>query len=171
MAVTANISISFGDDDSEGQGVLTAEVDNRTVEEGGLNGGETSFNAGDTAWFLVFKSDNVTYDPPIASAGTVNAGGTETVIKNEELTFSDTDTASLSVPADSITSTTWMGNSLGGLVLQSDKQTVKTSSKGVAIAKVKYTASGKAYGLISPISVQGFTDFSINVFIKGTVNE
>lgn len=163
MAVTANITVSFG---SEGAGDhLSAEIDGR---EDGLNGGDTSFAPGDTAYFLVFKSDNVEYDEPVCSAGTIITAEGGTVEKEEELTFADTDTASLSVPCTGALTVTWLGRSLGDLTL-TDPMTVKASSKGVAVAKVAYEATADAYGLQSPATLEGLTDFSILVYILGRV--
>lgn len=166
MAVTANITVSFGDSaNADGsQGHLSAEIDSRPD---GLNGGVTSFAPGGSAAFLVFKSGNVTYDAPISSAGTIaGAGSGLTVEKEDDLTFADSDTASLSTPATGIVSVTWLGRSLGALSLQ-DSNTVKTGAKGVAVARVKYTCRADAYRLTSPATLAGLTDFSILVFILG----
>lgn len=168
MAVTANITVSFGDTNTDGsQGHLSAEIDSRKT--GGLNAdGKTSFAPGDKAGFLIFKSDNVTYESPDASAGTVSAAGTGlTVEKEDDVQFADTDTATLPVPASSIVSVTWIGRSLGGLTLQDDKTTIKASAKGVAVAKVKYAAKADGFYLQSPASLGGLTDFSILIFILG----
>lgn len=166
MAVTANITVSFGDSAADGaNGHLSAEIDGRPT---GLNGGKTSFAPGDKAHFLVYKSSNVTYDTPIASAGTIAAGGKGiTVEKEDDIQFADTDTANLSIPAESIVSVTWMGRSLGSLSLQGDKTTVKVSAKGVAVARVKYACKADAWSLQSPATLGGLTDFSILVFILG----
>ena len=51
---TATIRVSFGDGSSSVPGAhLSAEVDSRPT---GLNGGKTSFQPGDSCWFLVFIS-------------------------------------------------------------------------------------------------------------------
>lgn len=168
MPVTANITVSFGDQDAGGgaNGHLSAEIDSRPD---GLNNGVTSFAPGDTAHFLVFKSANVTYDAPVASAGSISGGASGiSVEKEQDLQFADSDTASLSVPATGIVSTTWMGTSLGSLSLQ-DPTTVKASAKGVAVARVKYTCAADAFGLTSPATLGGLTDFSILVFILGHI--
>lgn len=167
MAVTANITVSFGTSkDSTVDGHLSAEIDDR---EDGLNGGNTSFAPGDTAHFLVYKSANVTYDDPIASAGGVSAGSTGILVtKEDDITFANTDTASLSIPAEAIILTTWIGTSLGELDLI-DTTTLKASAKGVAVARVKYSAKADAFAIASPESVGGLTDFSILVFILGHI--
>ncbi|WP_041446859.1 hypothetical protein [Thiocystis violascens] len=165
MAVTANITVSFGDQSaSSASGHLSAEIDSRPD---GLNNGVTSFAPGDSAAFLVYKSSNVTYDAPVASAGSVaGVGSGLTVEKEDDLSFADSDTASLSTPATGIVSVTWLGRSLGSLSLQ-DQTTVKAGAKGVAVARVKYACRADAYRLTSPATLAGLTDFSILVFILG----
>lgn len=161
------IRVQFGtsSDSAAADGHLSAELDSRTD---GLNGGKTSFAPGATAYFLVYKSDNVTITDVIASAGTVSQTSTATVQKTEEIQFEDTDSATIDVPAASgITSTTWFGRSLGSLSLQSDKTTVKASSKGVAVASVTYDATALVYAITSPASIAGITDYSIIVLVQG----
>jgi hypothetical protein len=164
MSVTANITVSFGAEGAAADGShLSAAIDDRPD---GLNGGDTSFMPGDVAYFLVYQSDNVTHDDPIPSAGAVAASGSVSVTRVEDITFANEDTATLSVPASGV-SVKWFGNALGKLTLQPDKMTVKADAKGVAVGRVTYTASAKAYGLTSPLEIGGETDFSILVFILG----
>lgn len=164
MPVTANITVSFGDGADASSGHLSAEVDSRPD---GLNEGRTSFSPGDTAHFLVYKSSNVSYNAPVSSAGSISARASGlTVTKEDDVQFADTDTASLSIPAQSIVSVTWLGRSLGSLAL-ADPMTLKASARGVAVARVKYTAQADAWSLASPASLGGLTDFSILVFILG----
>ena len=165
MAVNTSFQISFGAGSGAG-GHLSAEIDSRPE---GLNQGRTSFVPGDAAWFLVYKSANVSYSAPVPSAGSVGGGAVIVVEKEDDIAFADTDTASLPIPATSIVSVTWLGNALGALAL-SDPQTLKASSKGVAVARVRYRANANSHVLQSPPSVAGLTDFSILVFILGQVN-
>ena len=166
----ATIRVQFGNPDGSGgsglSGQLSAEVDTRPD---GLNGGRSSFNPGETVYILVYKSDNVTVTDTICSAGSMAAQGSTVVTKTEELMFEDADTASLQVPAQSsLSSTVWYGRSLGNLTLQSDKVTVRASSKGVGVAKVTYGALALIYALSSPATLNGETDFSILALIKGS---
>ena len=136
---------------------------------GGLNGGRTSFNPGETAYILVYKSDNVSITDIICSAGSLSSQGTAVVSVTEEIMFEDADTANLGKPARTgISQTVWYGRSLGGLSLQSDKVTVKAAAKGVGVAKVTYDALARVYALSSPSTLNGETDFSILALIKGT---
>lgn len=165
MAVSATIQVSFGTE-AGADGHLSAEIDDRA---GGLNGGDTEFSPGDTAYFLVFKSANVEYDTPAASAGTLVSGTVSGgyVEREEDLSFADTNQASLSVPASQVVSYEWFGRSLGDLILLEDAMTLEASASGVAVCRVKYRAPCTAHGIVSPASLNGKTDYSILVFIRG----
>jgi hypothetical protein len=165
MALNTSFQISFGTKDGAASAHLSAEIDDRAE---GLNAGKTQFVPGDTAWFLVYKSDNVTYADPVPSAGTITAGAAVTITKEEDLAFADTDTATINIPATAIVSYTWLGTSLGTLVLI-DPTTVKATAKGVAVCRVKYTAAADSWALASPAQVAGLTDYSILVYILGTI--
>lgn len=162
----ATIRVQFGNPDGTGtNGYLSAEIDTRP---GGLNGGRSAFSPGETVHILVYKSDNVTITSTPCSAGSLSLQGSTVVTITEELMFEDADTARLSKPAQGgIAQATWFGRSLGNLVLQQDKVTVKAQAKGVAVAKVTYDAQALVYALASPASLNGLTDFSILALIKG----
>lgn len=162
----ATIRVQFGNPDSEAAGHLSAEVDTRPD---GLNGGKSSFNPGETAYLLVYKTDNVSITDTVCSAGSLIAQGSTTVTVTEELMFEDVDTASLSKPARAgLSQSIWYGRSLGNLSVQSDKLSVKAETKGVAVAKVTYDTLAYVYALSSPATLNGETDFSILAIIKGT---
>jgi len=164
-ALNTSFQISFGTGTDASRGHLSAKIDDRAD---GPNGGKTRFVPGDVAHFLIFKSANVTYQDPIPSAGSVTGGGAVVVEQEEDIAFADTDTATLRIPANAITSVTWLGNSLGALTL-TDPQTIKASAKGVAVARIKFSATAYAHALQSPASVSDLTDFSILVFILGAI--
>jgi len=185
MAVTANITVQFGSSEAaSGDGHLSAEVDSRPTGLNATSSGsagigtgtseaKTTFAPGETAYFLVYRSDNVTIDSVVSSAGSiVTATPGASVTKEDDLTFADTDTATLSIPASAVGTVTWYGRSLGSLTLQPDGMTVKASASGVGVCKVSYTAKNvSAYGLRSPTSAGGETDFSILVLVKGNITE
>jgi hypothetical protein len=165
----ATIRVQFGNPDgSEATGHLSAEIDTRPD---GLNGGRTSFSPGETAYLLVYSSDNVSITDTICSAGSLTEQGSTVVTVTEELMFEDAASASLDKPARSgITQTVWYGRNLGTLTLQSDKVTVKSAAKGVGVARVSYDALARVYALASPATLNGETDFSILAIIKGAAN-
>jgi len=162
----ATIRVQFGNPDGSGaNGYLSAEVDTRA---NGLNGGRSSFSPGETAYILVYKSDNVSITETICSAGSLTAQSTALVSVTEEIMFEDADSATLGKPArSSLAQSVWFGRSLGTLSLQSDKVTVKAQAKGVAVASVTYDALAQVYALASPATLNGQTDFSILALIKG----
>lgn len=162
----ATLRVQFGNPDSESSGHLSAEVDSRPE---GLNGGRTSFSPGETVYILVYRSENVTITDTLCSAGSISPQGSTVLTLTEEVMFEDADTSQLPKPSrlSSLASSLWYGRSLGALTLQSDKLTVKAQSKGVAVAKVTFEAEALVYALTAPASLNGETDFSILVLIKG----
>jgi len=144
---------------------LSADVDSRPT---GLNAGKTSFAPGDDVYILVYKSDNVVITGTVSSAGSIAASGSASVEITQELTFEDSNAASLDVPAaGGITSVQWFGRSLGSVAVGGDKLTCTASSSGVAVASVTYTATAHVYKLSTPPSINGLTDYSILVLIQG----
>jgi len=166
MTVNATIRVAFGGGSASITGHLSAEVDSRPE---GLNQGKSSFLPGDTAWFLVHASRNVTVDTPIASAGSVLSARVGSVSRTDDVFFENATTATLSVPADGIQKVTWFGTDLGSVSLGSDQLTVTASRSGVAVARITYSTSPKAYGVKSPTQLNGSTDFSILVLVTGSV--
>ena len=167
MATTTTIKIAFSDPTAAAAAGahLSCELDNR---ETGLNLGTSSFVPGDTAWFLVYMSSNVELDGlPVASAGSIGTAPNLTITRVEELIFENTDSATLSVPAMSVSSVQWLGRDLGALTLQGDSMTLKAPTKGVAVAEVTYTATCTPFSIASPKTLNGKTTFSICVYVLG----
>lgn len=166
----ATIRVQFGNPDgaSAVAAHLSAEIDTRST---GLNGGRSSFSPGETVYILVYKTDNVTINETICSAGSLSPQGTTVVTVSEEVMFEEDDTATLDKPVRAgLTQFVWYGRSLGALALQSDKVTVKAGAKGVAVAKVSYETLAQIYALASPATLNGETDFSILALIKGVAS-
>lgn len=167
MAANATIRVTFGAGSEEAGAHLSAEIDTRPA---GLNGGKSSFFPADDVYFLLYKSSNVEVDSIDCSAGSVALhAGAVTVTKTEDFNFEDTDSITLDVPADAITSHKFIGRDLGALTLQADKMTVKAATKGLAVCRITYTATAAAYVLRSPATVSGETDFTILVLVVGKV--
>lgn len=163
-SITASLVVQFGAGSSDRDGHLSAEIDDRPT---GLNGGDTSFSPGDTAWFLVFKSSGVTLGQLKSSAGTVSYSGSSiNVTREEDVSFLDSNDANLQVPALSISSVTWMGTDLGAVSVNGTA--LKSTSKGVAVARVQYVAQAWPGKLVSPTELDGLDDFPIAVLITGT---
>ena len=164
----ATIRVTFGSGAVTPGAHLSAGVDDR---DAGLNNGDTQFQPGDIAWFLVYQSQNVVIDYVKASAGTVVAGSQQNFSRTEDFNFEDGDSVSLPVPSYGITSVLWIGNSLGNLTLGGDGMSMKADSKGVAIARVTYMVTPDSFGIVAPATVAGLVDFPILVLVKGSVNE
>lgn len=164
----ATIRVTFGSAGAGAGAHLSAEIDSR---DSGLNGGDTSFQPGDNAWFLIYKSNKVSVESIKASAGSVLSGGEQVFSRTEDLQFEDDDSASLPVPSDGISTVQWIGNDLGGLTLGADGMSIKAASKGVAIARVTFTVSPDAFAIQAPASVAGLVDFPILVLVKGAIDE
>lgn len=101
--VVATLNVSFDSTDATATGNLKLEIDDR---EDGLNGGDTSFSPGDNPYFFLFKDKNVELltSPPKTTAGGVAAATPSTGVKdiNENLSFSNSDSASLGYPPDDV---------------------------------------------------------------------
>lgn len=166
--ITASLTIAFGtsDGDSSANGTLTIELDSRAD---GYNKGKSSFTPGEYAYFLVYASDGLSVTVA-ASAGQVSFVGEVNIEKTEDVTFAGSETTTLTCPASSITSSEWMGTSLGSISLGSDKVTLTASGGGagkVGMATITYKALAKVYGLGSPSTVGGSDSFSIALLATG----
>lgn len=163
--VVATLSVSFDATDSgDGSGELKLEIDDR---EEGPNGGETSFGPGDEVYFFLFKGSSVTLVNVDGKAVASTAGAASsytmgvTIEKEENITFSNSDTASLGYPLDSIIgSPVWLGkcfeikgttataNTAVPEYTTGSSELKMTGGKKVAgICKIKYNAKGDLYKL------------------------
>ena len=166
-SVTTSITVSFepaeGDEDAQ----LSAEVDSR---DDGLNGGDTSFEPGDSVYILVFKSSNVILDFAIPSAGSLSSAGSTNYEVLDYLLFANETEQSLPKPTSGSVTTKWVGSSLGGTTIV-DGTLVKLSSPPdepyVGVLEVDYTATPLVYRLDSPAEINGKDTFEIAVFFGG----
>lgn len=163
--VHADFQIAFGAGGAQAH--LSAEIDSRSD---GYNQGRTSFKPGDVVYFLVYKSANVVYDSPIASAGCITSHGATAVPQTADLAFPNVRTATIGKPATGITASQWLGNALGALTLV-DEMTVQAEVQGVAVARVSTAAPADLWSLSSPASINGLTDYSILIFIQGHLRD
>lgn len=107
--VVASLNVSFSSDSSADSGAnLKLEIDDR---EDGLNGGNTSFGPGDTAYFFLFKDDAVTLvtTTPRTSAGGITSEGSGTKKVDDYETFSNSSSSSLNYPPNGAVSMQWIG--------------------------------------------------------------
>ena len=160
--ITTTCQITFGSGADHAH--LSAEVD---VRPEGLNKGKTSFTGGEPVYILVYKSKNVRILKTLVSAGSIHPAESQLVSVEDTLTFADKKEASLSKPAAGPVTSTWYGNSLGGLGVGEDQITITASSSGVAVCKVRYGAQAQAYRLSTPVELAGAKNFNILFFVAG----
>jgi hypothetical protein len=164
----ASVVVQFGSasNSSTDTSHLSAEIDNRV---GGLNGGKTSFQPGDSVAILVFKTNDVVISKVATSSGSIGFTSNIVVVKEEVLTFANTRGSNISLPAigGALQSIEWMGNDLGNIALTGTRAVCAVS--GVGVAKVTYSAYADVYTLSSPSTLNGSTDYSIVAVIAGEV--
>ena len=167
--VTVNFSVSFAVPGLDG--ILKAEVDGRTPEDGGKNL-TTSFVPGDNVWCLVYTGPGVTVIDSITSFGNFpcsGSGGSEVVKQEEIMTFQAPDglTQTLSYPASSI-NLKWLGNTMS-YTFDADTCTItakSTKSRDIAVAKVTYTSHAMAVQLTGT-KIVGEFEYEIAVLLIG----
>lgn len=162
--ITTSITIDFSSSDGA-SGILKAEVDNR---EEGFNEGNTTFYAGDSPVFLLYKSDNVTILKIESSYGSVSSIDTGTIDQEEFLIFAGAREASPAYPIKSGFSSKWIGKS-GGSVTAEESQILLTKDF-TGVLKVNYKSFYTAYRLSGiPTVLDGETSFPVSIFIQGVV--
>lgn len=164
--VTASLTVSFEKPDVSGDGFLSWEIDDRAEEDGGLNGGDTSFAPGDTAYVLLYRESSVSLTETFTSAGTLSIFGSTngqtksfTGTEAEYLTVTNSNTANLSKPANNgPPSLSWLGKNKkigkGTAKLQMMSQGDTTSeviidlgTEMVGVIKAEYESRSTAYKL------------------------
>ncbi|MEO5330561.1 MAG: hypothetical protein H7839_00950 [Magnetococcus sp. YQC-5] len=151
-----------------GTGYLAVELDARAE---GPNHGKTFFSGGDTAHLLVSTGPGVKRTTAKSSAGSLLDGAWAIIEQTQDVVFSNTGTALLDKPADSIESVVWIGNDLGVLTLEVDKRTLSAEKVGVAIARVRYKILTQSLSLTVPGTVGGLSDFQVQVSLAGETFE
>ena len=165
MAVTASLVVSFGSDADIGA-VLVAEVDNRSLTEGGYNNGKTQFLPGDAVHYLLYQH-LIASTTHRSSAGSINRVGSGQRQIEETVSFLDTVEASVRFPVYTLDSVEWLGNDLGAMSAPGG-QALRCSVSGVGVAIVKYTAKFEVYRLNSPSGINGRDSFDIAILVVGT---
>jgi hypothetical protein len=180
-SVTASIVVQFGDEATAAAGYfLTAEIDSRPE---GKNGGRTSFLPGQTAYFLVYASPELTVTglatyTPTGGANPINLGsgaepnGGDAYIEVEEfLTFANSSEANLSKLPDAqsndlVITVVGSNGALGTRTVTGTK--VYYPTPVTAVLKATYTTKARVWSLSSPQSMAGLTTFPIVAVMTGT---
>lgn len=156
-----SISISFVTAGAADGEVLAAELDSEK------NGNKTQFLYGEKAYFRVYTYPESMGLTITESDGHVTSEGSGTVDEEENIVFTNSNEGSCSKPVSSITSSKWLGNSLGSVSAAGTK--IKTSSKGVAVLKLNYRANFKRYAL--SLSAKADDSYTVVVYIQGGEEE
>lgn len=166
-AVTASLVINFQTPEYSGDGFLSLEVDSRPEEDGGLNGGNTSFAPGDTAYILMFKESSVTLSDIFTTGGALTKVSDSEIqsftdLDAEIITVSNSATANLSRPAnmDDIT-LSWVGKTkkigkgtqklemLVDVTGNTSEVVIDVGTEMVGVIKAEYSSKASAYKLSS----------------------
>lgn len=142
--VVATLNVNFSDESSGDGGLLKLEIDDR---EDGLNQGNTSFKPGDDVYFFMFKHESVSLitSIPERTAGGVVSVGSGTKIIKENITFSNSETGSLSYLPDGVVSMTWLGRSLQYI---NSSVIANTSVPEISITDLKIPNGKKVFGIL-----------------------
>ena len=162
--ITTSLVVNFQSSQAAADGVLRAEIDSRPD---GFNEGDTSFVAGDSPAYLIYKGSTVTITENSLTAGVRQDLGTFTRVVEETLNFINTRTATASFPIVSGFTSKWLGRDLGNVSV-TDDITVQAENKGVGVLKIEYTTQFTAHRITNvPVPLNGETEFPVIVFIVG----
>lgn len=155
--VVATLNVTFSEDSSSTSGEIKLEIDDR---EDGLNNGNTSFKPGDSAAFFAFVDSSVTLEKVTATSGGVSAAGTGTKTVDEKISFSNSDTGSLSYPPSGSVSLEWLGNcyavnattgalsSINSLPERTERDLkIKSNQAVCGVLRARYSSEGNLYWL------------------------
>lgn len=165
--VTTSIVVQFTK--GEADGVMIAEVDDREVSAGGLNGGRTSFLPGDTVRLLLYKGALVIIDHVEASLGALTVGSLVTIQKTEDISFAGETEASLRYPVTGSFAYQWLGKNNGVVsVVGETGLRIPEPAAGqhvVGIARVTYNTQARVYTLNH--SDLGLSEYGVMAYFVG----
>ena len=154
-----SISINFVTAEVAAGEALVVELDEEKNED------KTQFLYGEKAYFKVYKHPSAMQIEIVVSDGTVASEGSGTSDEEENIAFVNSTEGSASKPIKSITSSKWLGNSLGSVSAEGTK--VTASSEGVAVLKLNYKADYTSHAL--SLSSKDEDSYTVVVFIQGEV--
>ncbi|MBF0273586.1 MAG: hypothetical protein HQL98_16195 [Magnetococcales bacterium] len=146
------------------QGLIAIQPDDR---DDGLNPGGVVLTPGHPVHVLVHVGPGVSSVRLSASAGELWPDPPQVYSEEVDLVFSETDTATLSHPVQSIDSWTWMGAALGSLSLAADGLTVRAESSGLAVARLRVTIQAYGWRIMPPEELAGARRFPIALVASG----
>jgi len=169
MAVTANLTINFGDVEDA---YLSAEI----VDED--NDGKTSFSAGDDVYFRIYYSGEYEVTQTAGSTSSITTGIVKSITNINEndqpdiVTFAFSATGSTSKYIHQFTSATWIGTQptkADGSTVDVKKTSHAEVSGGVetkiGVAKVYYNTRYDLWKFASPADIDGETNYTVMIGI------
>lgn len=194
MAITQTIRVSFGAGITTDQTILIAEMDDRL--EGPMAGNTSDFDPGDDAYFLVFKSADITgvsvttsldgYGSPPGGAWCKYSAAVPSVTREVDVEFNNENISSLSYPATSLLKYTWIGSNKGTVALDTATNSLivtpaVSGTKVFGVLKASISMPADLYKVSSPTSITttestpsggsvsvSLVDFAITVLVTGT---
>lgn len=152
-----SISISFVTSEVAAGEALVVELDAEKNED------KTQFLYGEKAYFRVYTYPGDMDLTITESDGTITLEGSGESEEEEDIAFANVSEGSCSKPVKSITSSKWLGNSLGSVSAEGTK--ITTSKEGVAVLKLKYKADFRRYAL--SLSTKEEDSYTVIVYIQG----
>lgn len=125
-----SITINFYSEVAEEDQRLVLDLDSDVNEE------KTQFLYGEKCHFRVFKYPTDLVVTLHKSDGSISEEGSGVSEEEENITFVNTDSGSVSKPVRSVTSYEWLGASLGSV--SAIGTAIKASQSGIAVLKLKY---------------------------------
>ena len=158
--IKKSITITFVAIDPRAGDSLVLELDSEKNDE------ETEFAYGTKAYFRAYTYPTSMSLEMTPTDGTITSEGSGSSDEEDFVSFVDTNEASLSKPCNTLTSTSWLGTSLGSVSILGDKITVST--KGTGVLKVVFKGSFRRYGLT--LNERDEDSYPVIVFVEGTVS-
>lgn len=156
-----SIVVDFGASLLDADGILKAELYDDVNPS-------KPFKLTDAVNFLVFKSDNVFYNFPLASTGFVESQGSVTLDKEETILVTDNSPVSLGYPLDGVAEFSWYGPA-PDIVKDGDGAYIFTGTYPF-IGKVNYSTKADNYLLTPPVLSDDIIVWAILILIIGGIN-
>ena len=160
MTKSVTTSLTIGFSSNLDKSVLSLEVDSRPT---GYNNGKTSFFAGDSPAFLLYKSPAVALQVLRATQGLIQHIGTVTMVEDEWLECPMASSVNTGKPVDSgMTILGSYGDATTGYSVQ--ESGIYFPTKRLVVLHVQYTTKATAYRITGTLG-----DAPIIVYALGSV--
>lgn len=158
MPITSSVTVEFKTQCDVAGELLSVELDAE------LNMDRTCFLYGEKVYFRVYHSPalTITVTPSDGSVFLENVGSSSS--EEENISFVDTNEASVNKAINVLSSYSWFGRSLGSIV-KTGWTSIRSALSGVAIAAVAYTTSYDVYSIM--LLDKGVESYPVLVLVKG----